>query len=309
MACCSLNGIIKLVSPTDGKKASTKNDEDLTNMDVRYARSHILPYEWIWGTSWVSPGGRAMTKELLDRVPSLRDEGCMALDVGSGSGGAGFFMASEYGCKVVGVDIAKDMVALSKEYQDEFAAGVKFVRGEDRIGKKRVKFIQGDFMECSESLLSPQEDQLQGPFDFVWSRDSFLHIADKEGLFAKIYSVMNPGGTLLFTDYCKSGKPLEEMSEGFQHYMTKKGYSLVEPEAGYGNLVRAAGFKNVKAEDASEKFLGVLTRELKQLQDGKAECLAKFSEETHAELVTGWSNKIAWVSAGDMKWCTVMATK
>jgi len=285
-------------------KEAKKTEEDLTNMDVRYARAHILPYEWIWGTSWVSPGGKAMTKELLDAVPVLRAKGkdTIALDVGSGSGGAGFFMACEYGCKVVGVDIARDMVALSKEYQAEFAPGIKFELEEDRIGADRVQFLQGDFMEMSHNLS-------QGPFDFVWSRDSFLHIADKAGLFSKIYNCMKPGGTLLFTDYCKSGKKLEDMSEGFQHYMTKKGYTLVEPEAGYGKIVRAAGFKNVKAEDASQKFLAVLKRELKFIEAGKADFLKKFTQEEYDSLITGWSNKIEWVSAGDMKWCTVMATK
>jgi len=304
-----LQGLVELAKSLLGCGSSpAKKQEDLTNMDVRYAREKILPYEWIWGTSWVSPGGKKMTKELLDTLPVLKGnvasgKDCVALDVGSGSGGAGFFMATEYGCRVVGVDIATDMVALSKEYQAEFAPGVKFLRGEDRVGSKRVEFIQGDFMEASESL------KAKGPFDFVWSRDSFLHIADKAGLFTRIASVMKPGGTLMFTDYCKSGKPLEQMSEGFQYYMTKKGYTLVEPEKGYGEIVKAAGFKNVKAEDASSRFLEVLKRELKVIQDGKADFLSKFTEEEYQGLLDGWSNKIAWVSAGDMKWCVLTATK
>lgn len=289
-----------------------KKAEDLTNMDVRYARAHILPYEWIWGTSWVSPGGKKMTKELLDSVPVLQQRGrdVVALDVGSGSGGAGFFMACEYGCRVVGVDIATDMVALSQEYQTEFASGVSFLHGEDRIGAKRVEFLQGDFMQMSGSLVKVCDGKApHGPFDFVWSRDSFLHIADKDGLFARIHSVLKPGGTLLFTDYCKSGKHQEQMSEGFVHYMTKKGYTLVEPEEGYGKIVKAAGFKNVKAVDASAKFLEVLRKELKELEAGKADFLTKFSLEEYQGLHSGWSNKIEWVSAGDMRWCTVMATK
>jgi phosphoethanolamine N-methyltransferase len=300
-----LQGLLELAKSMLGRGGAKKKEGDLTNMDVRYARAHILPYEWIWGTSWVSPGGKKMTKELLDAVPALRERGhdCVALDVGSGSGGAGFFMATEYGCKVVGVDIARDMVGLSKEYQAEFAPGIKFVRGEDSVGPERVEFLQADFMEASEML------KTKGPFDFVWSRDSFLHIADKASLFEKIYSVLKPGGTLLFTDYCKSGKPLEDMSEGFQHYMTKKGYTLVEPEEGYGKIVRAAGFKNVKANDASGKFLEVLKRELKLIENGKEEFLSKFSNEEYQSLLTGWSNKISWVSAGDMKWCVLMATK
>jgi phosphoethanolamine N-methyltransferase len=288
-----------------GKEA--KKEEDLTNMDVRYARAHILPYEWIWGTSWVSPGGRSMTKEILDAVPVLQKKGkdALALDIGSGSGGAAFFMACEYGSKVVGMDIAKDMVGLSKEYQAEFRPGVKFELEHDPISPERVQFLQGDFMgdHVLETLAR------HGRMDFVWSRDSFLHIADKAKLFSRIYSVTKPGGTLCFTDYCKSGKKLEQMSEGFQHYMTKKGYTLVEPEAGYGKLVAAAGFTNVKAEDASQRFLAVLKRELKQIEAGKAEFLTKFTEEEYQGLHSGWSNKIEWVTAGDMKWCIVTAQR
>ena len=42
----------------------------------------------------------------------------------------------------------------------------------------------------------------EAEFDVIYSRDTILHIADKEALFANFYKWLKPGGVLMISDYC-----------------------------------------------------------------------------------------------------------
>merc|ERR1712216_477229 len=176
-----------------------------------------------------------------------------------------------------------DMVAIANEYKQKLSVEGKM--------EQPPKFICADFMTSKD---------LGGPFDMVWSRDTFLHLPDKAALFKACFDALKPGGTLLFTDYGRSRKDVSQMSEAFQIYMTKKGYTLVEP-AIYSKYVRDAGFVEVNATDATQNFLEILRAELKQIQDGKCDFLSKFTEGEYNGLVSGWSSKIGYCEAGD-KW-------
>jgi len=269
------------------------------------------------GETWVCPGGKEKTADICSRAKCLKSKGCSVLDVGSGSGGAAFFMASEYGAKVTGVDIAKDMVGIANEYLENQGYG------RDRQGHGRDRQGQGHGRDRSGSNASDETIKASAPkficadfmtskdlgtFDMVWSRDTFLHISDKAALFKSILEKLKPGGTLLFTDYGRSSKDASLMSESFQHYMTNKGYTLIDPSA-YGKFCKEAGFVDVEAIDSTQDFLTILKKELRQIQDGKVDFIRKFTEKEYDDMVSGWSNKVFWCEAGDMKWSVVMAKK
>ena len=67
----------------------------------------------------------------------------------------------------------------------------------------------------------------------------------------RLHALLRPGGTLLFTDYCRDGRADAELSPAFRAYVQEKGYTLLEP-SGYLALAQAAGFTAVQAEDSSE---------------------------------------------------------
>ena len=85
------------------------------------------------------------------------------LDVGSGIGGAAFHLAKNYGAKVIGIDLAEEMVAVAHERAGQFETDGS------------VKFLLGDVLE----------EKFAEPFDIVWSRDALcMHIPDgRVGLF------------------------------------------------------------------------------------------------------------------------------
>jgi phosphoethanolamine N-methyltransferase len=249
----------------------------------QYSRTGILRYEMIFGEHYVSTGGPATTDDLCSRLGSSLRPGVRVLDVGSGIGGAAFHLAKVYGAKVTGIDLAEEMVNI----------------GLDRIDQLKmsdsVKFLLGDVLKTD----------FPEPFDIVWSRDAFMHIPDKAELFARLYSLLAPGGRLVITDYARGKAP---GSSEFEEYIKKTGYSVIEPTQ-YGKFLEGAGFKNVVADDATDRFIKILEREADSLVTRRAEFLSSFSESDLDYLVERWAMKVRFCKAGDMKWGNYLATK
>ena len=121
--------------------------------------------------------GREGTVELAVRAGL--SPGQRVLDVGSGLGGSARYLASEYRCRVTGVD-------LTPEYVDVAAALT------DRVGlADRVEFHQGS------ALALPFD---AGSFDVVWTEHVQMNIADKGAFYGELARVLEPGGRLAFHD-------------------------------------------------------------------------------------------------------------
>jgi phosphoethanolamine N-methyltransferase len=145
----------------------------------QYSRTGILRYEMIFGEGYISTGGVATTEDLCNRLGSSLKPGVRVLDVGSGIGGAAFHLADVYGAKVIGIDLAEEMVNIALE------------RAAQRGMSDSVKTLLGDVLETS----------FPEPFDIIWSRDAFMHIPDKPKLFSRLYQLLAPDGKLVITDY------------------------------------------------------------------------------------------------------------
>jgi phosphoethanolamine N-methyltransferase len=242
----------------------------------QYTRTGILRYEKIFGAGYVSTGGPETTEYLCAKLgPALRP-GARVLDVGSGIGGAAFHLARTYGVSVTGIDLSPEMVALAHERSRQAGA------------PENVSFVLGDI------LTMPFEDR----FDIIWSRDALMHIPDKPRLFSRLHELLVPGGQLVITDYARGPRAV---SPEFQAYAEKTGYHLTDP-ARYGKLLEEAGFIGVEVEDATDRFVDILTREPARLESNRSGFLASFSEEDLNYLVDRWAMKVRFCEAGDMKW-------
>ena len=249
----------------------------------QYSRTGILRYEKIFGEGYISTGGHATTEDLCARLgPSLRP-GVRVLDVGSGIGGAAFHLAQAYGAQVTGIDLAEEMVAIALERAAQLGM------------TDSVRFLLGDVLETP----------FAEPFDIIWSRDAFMHIADKPRLFSRLHGLMAASGRLVITDYARGKTPA---SPDFERYIEKTGYHVIEPEP-YGDLLRAAGFVDVVVDDATAKFVAILRSEIDRLVANRAAFLASFSEADLNYLVERWAMKVGFCRDGDMKWGIYLATK
>ncbi len=242
----------------------------------QYSRTSILRYEMIFGPGYVSTGGAATTEDLCRRIQGALKPGARVLDVGSGIGGAAFHLARTYGARVIGIDLAQEMIAIALERAEKESLG-------DQVVSILGDVLVTDFPE---------------PFDIVWSRDALMHIPDKPRLFSRLRSLMAPGGTLVITDYARGKTP---GSPAFEEYIKKTGYHVVEP-AQYGKLLEQAGFTDVVVDDATAKFIEILESEADRLRTNRSEFLTVFPENDLNYLVERWAMKVGFCKNGDMKW-------
>jgi SAM-dependent methyltransferase len=118
-------------------------------------------------------GGKASTERLArvaDLAPGLR-----VLDVGGGLGGPARTLAATYGCHVTVLDLTESYVRAGAALTARLGLADRVTH---RIG----------------NALAPPAD-LEA-FDVVWTQNSGMNIADKEGLYAGFFRVLRPGGLL-----------------------------------------------------------------------------------------------------------------
>ncbi|MPC62829.1 Phosphoethanolamine N-methyltransferase [Portunus trituberculatus] len=176
----------------------------------QYSNDSILKYERIFGHTWVSTGGETTTKDFLIKLEL--EPGQRVLDVGCGTGGSAFFMARQYGVHVHGIDLSTNMINIA---QDRLSREYKNVQ-------EKVRF------ELADATKTELE---KDSYDVIYSRDTILHIPDKENLLKTFYV----------------------------------GYDLRTVQE-YGDVVKQAGFQEVQAVDLTQIFISILTNELKYFQ-------------------------------------------
>ena len=122
-------------------------------------------------------GGLAATMEFARRVGVPADT--HVLDAGSGLGGPSRYLAEKFGCRVEGIDLSPDYVAIATLLTER--AGL--------AGK--VGFRVGDLTDL------PFPD---AGFDLVWTQHVVMNIRDRDMLYREIRRVLKPGGRFAFYD-------------------------------------------------------------------------------------------------------------
>ncbi len=116
-------------------------------------------------------GGLETTKELIELCRVSRDT--RVLDVGCGVGATACYLAKEYGCNVVGVDLRKSMVTLSDE----------------RARKEGVASLVEFRVADAQDL--PFDD---AHFDVALCESVATFVEDKQRVVSELARVVKPGG-------------------------------------------------------------------------------------------------------------------
>jgi SAM-dependent methyltransferase len=174
-------------------------------------------------------GERESTSELA-RLAELR-EGVRVLDVGSGLGGPARWIASQYGCRVTGLDLVEEFCRAA-------TALTTLVGLQDRVA-----FVHGSALDL------PVED---ATFDVVWTQGVLMNLSDKARFFAETARVLRPGGRLAFQ--ASMAGPVSGV-----HYPTlwaddAQVSHLVSPEQ-CRSLIVAAGFRECTWHDLTREAI------------------------------------------------------
>ncbi len=196
------------------------------------------------------------------------------LDLCSGMGGTSRYLAYRYGATVLGVDLTESRVAGAR-------------RLTELVGlQDKVSYRVGD---------AAHMDLDSDSVDRIVSQESFLHIEDREDLFAECYRVLKPGGGMGFTDVLATDRigtaARARFAEGFA------APHLASVDA-YEALMTGAGFTDVRSVDLSAEWLGILHDRLDMYRSLEAETVARFGRDRFETYIGMYAFFIAQIDAG-----------
>ncbi|RKF16727.1 methyltransferase domain-containing protein [Roseovarius spongiae] len=241
-----------------------------------YDTPTIAFLEDLWGEGYLSPGGAEEVARVLSGVPVA---GAHVLDIGCGSGAIAVALARDHGAgHVTGIDV-EDPVCDAARARAE-AAGLA-----NRIAVQKVAPGPLPFDDAT--------------FDVVFSKDSIIHIPDKEALAAEAFRVLKPGGMFAASDWLMShaGEPSPEMARYIE--LEALDFAMADP-ARYDAAMRAAGFEDVELVNRNGWYREVAADELEQLSGpGRAEWEAKYGRDFIAGQVATWTAMTGVLESGE----------
>jgi SAM-dependent methyltransferase len=198
----------------------------------------IRMLEAVWGEGYLSPGGPEEVALVL-KGQSL--EGKSVLDIGSGAGGVDILLAEKFGAgHVTGIDVEDTVISTARRKVVEKGL-------EGRIGFAKV---------APGHLPFPP-----GTFDFVFSKDSIVHIPDKLALAREVFRVLKPGGWFLASDWLigHDGEP----SQAMRDYIAAEGLDFGMASPGrYREALAAAGFGEIAVTSRNGWYREVARNEI-----------------------------------------------
>ena len=210
------------------------------NEDIEYTAEFITKLQVAFGKGFLSPGGMEEVAKILEDIDLSGKE---VLDIGVGIGGPACLLVTHHGAgKVTGVDVEEPVLG-------EARATVASQNLQDQIELQLVKPGPLPFDDAS--------------FDIVFSKDSIIHIPDKQALFSEVYRVLRPGGWLVMSDwYCSEAPFTEEMTS----WVGRTGLSFaMTPIGNDGSLLEKLGFSETAILDRNEWFADFSTKLVNQM--------------------------------------------
>lgn len=208
-----------------------------TSSDAQLKKSTIRFYEGKFLNSILRnilhPGGLKLTEQLA--VSADIDEKSMVLDIASGKGVSSIFLAKRFSCKVVGVDLSKDMIKKSTDL------------AKTEMVSERVVFEVGD----AEKL--PFKTRT---FDAIISECALCLFPAKKRALSEMYRVMRGGGKLALSDVT-----LNQTRREFRNKLLF--FSCIAGAKSLGDLqslLEDAGFVEVTTIDASQVVVSLYKR-------------------------------------------------
>jgi SAM-dependent methyltransferase len=195
--------------------------------------------------------GREATANLASLLINDLQPNFHVLDVGAGIGGPSRYLASQFGCRVTGLDLVGEYCRVA----DSLAKRVKL----DNL----LTYRQGDATHI------PFEDAI---FDVVWTQHASMNIAYKKRLYSEMYRVLKPGGKLVIYDVFKGSNSSNiDGSSTSIHFPVPWASDpsishLISGEEARKLLKEVVGFKEVAWEDKTESVIEWIKQMKKRAQ-------------------------------------------
>jgi phosphoethanolamine N-methyltransferase len=241
-----------------------------------YHRRMVDMLQAVWGEGFLSPGG---PEEVARLVADAKLEGLSLLDIGCGAGGIDIALVRAHRAGyVTGIDVEDTVLACARALIAR--AGLS-----SRIGVLKV---------APGPLPFPP-----GCFDVVFSKDSIVHIPDKQALMAEVFRVLRRGGSLIASDWLidHDGPPSPQMAA----YIEAEGldFGMASP-ARYQDAMRGAGFVDVTTTSRNAWYREAARQELERLRGPVGAAAARIvGQEFVDQNIAVWSRMIPVLESGE----------
>jgi sarcosine/dimethylglycine N-methyltransferase len=240
-------------------------------------------YHTIWGGEDIHVGlyksddepifdaSRRTVERMISKLDQL-DEDTRVIDIGAGYGGAARYMAKNYGCEVVALNLSEVENERNRQKTKE--------QGLDDL----IDVVDGSFDDI------PYED---GSFDVVWCQDSILHSDNREKVIEEVARVLKDGGEFVFTDPMQA----DDCPEGVLQPILDRIHleSLASPKF-YRETAPKYGLEEIEFEEHTEQLTTHYGRVLKELKQNEDELHGKVSDEYINNMKKGLNH---WVDGGE----------
>lgn len=252
--------------------------------DEEYSDQFVAGLEWIWGEGFLSPGGPAEVAEILRGI-DLR--GKKGLDIGCGLGGVDLLLIMEHGASFVqGIDVEAPLI-------DRATAAASRAELSSQL----------DFKLVTPGNLPFRDDE----FDFVFSKDSMIHIPDKPACYKEIGRVLKPGGQLVFSDWFGSANAV---TDEMKQWLDVVGLTFKLGTMGQAiDILSSAGFDAVEGRDRNQWYRQYMDEELATLSgEHYKKLVSDIGEVAAAQRLRSSSIKKSVVEQGQLRPGHVRAT-
>jgi phosphoethanolamine N-methyltransferase len=236
----------------------------------------VAMLEVIWGEGFLSPGG---AQEVARLVADADLTGASLLDIGCGAGGIDLALVRNHGAGyVTGLDVEDTVLARAREL-------IARAQLSSRIGLVKVAPGPLPFPPAT--------------FDVVFSKDSLVHIRDKQALMAEGFRVLKPGGRFIASDWLigHDGAPSAAMSA----YIEAEGLDFgMASAARYLEAMRSAGFVEASATSRNAWYRDTAKEELERLRGPVGAAAARsVGQDFVDQNIAIWSRMVPVLESGE----------
>jgi len=220
------------------------------------------------GNSWT---GRAEADRMAAAVGL--SPGKRLLDLGSGSGWPGLYMAETTGCDAVLVDLPLNGIRTASERAER-----------DGVGARVAAAV-------ADAAALPFADDA---FDAVSHSDLLCCLREKRAVLAECRRVVRSEGLMAFTVISVA----PDLSPDQYRRSVENGPEFVEADSGYPTMLDRTGWRILDRSDITAEFADRCTSQLRADEDHRDDLAVLLGDDAYSQRVAGWRSKIPAIRGG-----------